>query len=780
MKEKLNNSLSLNGEESSGLNQQSVGGGKRNKYQPLTWSEESEESAQGSENELGKQPISAKGWDSRGPINMHYCNDGEKNKVRFMSARLPSTGSNEPPGGFEKQLKPILKNSSGYSSSEDSQKEIHNQRNLRKNMSGFSKETNSLHYQNDYFTPQPSSSRRNTYDQGISRNNQNLTTHNEDSWNSQKSMPVHTGVPPSSQHTFDGHKNTGEWQNEQNVSNEGRTSSQQKFHSELQTAQNSGWSKSRMDNQNLPNTSSVCQKQNSFAENSIPVYPAINQVGTGNNQRFQPNVNTSGWVSTPQQQNTQNSLPPRQHVGQNLPLRSSSNGASSSLQNVPLHDPDNPPHFTEIPKSLVQSSCFSSSQDSAQSSNLHNCHRPPQNIPPQTSRYVPITTSQSHQQPVSRIQSVNVPHDQLPQGNFVPKTNRNIPEVPNSQPQSTSVPQSTYTLQQQPLYSPFEYSNVPSSQARSTLVSQNRPENYPPRQPQCSSMSTSESQSVPGTHVQFSSASQSRNQGQSISTTPAQYPPYRTPEYRNVPTCTQSTHHMTQSSPPCMAQSLDILNKTVPSQRFPTGQTLSGFHNNHVLSQASGNYPNLAGGIPENTTNLQPKQVSPKSSQRDNQMQSSSYQPLSTKQQDTSPLTRASNTPRSPAQASSTITSPTKSPRIPSSPMPDAKLCHVIGDVIVHGKVVPKTEFDLKIFPEGVLRGLRDMGVMKPSSFQVNLWSAIIRGRDVFGIPETSSDNVMAYLAPVITLLAEPTTYSKLPLGNGVSDFVCIRIELVL
>jgi hypothetical protein len=103
--------------------------------------------------------------------------------------------------------------------------------------------------------------------------------------------------------------------------------------------------------------------------------------------------------------------------------------------------------------------------------------------------------------------------------------------------------------------------------------------------------------------------------------------------------------------------------------------------------------------------------------------------------------------------------------------MPNAKLCHVTSDVIRHGVSMPPsmTEIDAKTFPEGVQRGLRDLGVVKPSSFQANIWPAIIRGRDVFGIPESSSDNVMAYLAPIITLLAEPASYSELPLGNGVS-----------
>ena len=1130
MKEKLSSSLSLNDEGSSNLGEEPLGSEKRSKYQPLTWSDESEGSTQGSENEFGKQPISAK--DYRGRISTHYSGDDEKSKVRFMSARLPATGSNDLQSLGGKQPKPILKHSSGYSSSEDSHKDIYNHRGVPKHVTGFSKGVSSItHYENAFCDPKISSQdsqrnafgqqgqlsylrgelntpslatahdqsadvtsqRKSVYSNSISGNDQNFHTYNEDSQkNSQTDMPAR-GPPikgaqgncvhvQKAAHMVDDYNKT----HGQIISNIDSTFSRQNVHNGLKTNTvqypSSGSSTSSMDNKNIPNTGSTFPRQtghnqysshpysmtsnastfarqtienrgthsgystpltnqsnagstlvgqqniqsglqttsgqhsglgqysgpgqhlgsgqhsgsvqhpgsgqylgsgqhpgsgqhlgsgqylgsgqhsvsgqhsgsgqysgfgqhsgsgqhsgfgqhlgsgqhlgfdqhsgpgqysgsgqhevssatvhqkmakrnqnefqsnqfsssHSFVQNSNAIYPAISsnqqqQVLPGNNQnvpndqRFEPSANKSS-------SNTQ------QHVNQNLPQRPPSNGPPSSYQNGPPHNPNNPPaslickhpQSTKIPYSLTQTSYSPSSQGSIQSSSLRNSQQPPQNISPQTSRYVPITP-QSHQQPISPVQSINVSCSQLQQENFVRTANRNtlantVPNVPHSQAQSTTIPQhgtgqsvqqnqlknnqnstsnysnvSTYqgqskavpslreenihgtqtqrfptnpsmsvngpinqarstnaafsqsnqsklppVIQQQsrelpPTQSQYNpvgtsvYTNLPNRQVQSTCVSQDQLQNHSPRQPQYNSLGMSGSQSVPSTRVHSSTPPQSCIQRQSISATQVPYASSSTSEYPNVPISTFYTYHVSTnpqqstSTPPVMAQSLDIHSETVPSQCVPTGETLSGIHNNQVLSHVANNdYSSSASEIPENTTTFPPKQVSPKRSQHihNNQVQSSNYQPSSTIQQDSVPLTPALSTPRSPVQTPSTLPSPTKSPRILSSPMPDAKLCHVIGDVIVHGMFVPKTEFDLKIYPDGLQRGLRDLGVTKPSSFQVNLWSAIIRGRDVFGIPETSSDNVMAYLAPVISLLAEPTTYSKLPMGNGVSSFV--------
>ena len=964
MREKLSKSLSLNGDSSSSLSYQPLGE-NQNKYQPLTWSEESDGSAQGSENEFGKQPISAKGWESGEPISVQgYPSDEERNKVRFMSARLPATGSScpKPFEGMSKQPKPILKSSSGYSSGENTQRDIYNQRSIPKHEAGFSKAaiSSTAHYENDHVTntPQfsPQDSQRNTCSQkGLTTHargdvkapnssfahDQNLpnarstfgprqTTQNEAtrlsySTPSQQNLPnadstfaqqniqstLHTGqypsssyptssnnqqiTPPSLSSTFPRQKNQNEiTTNTGKYSSSGQPLNPPHISSTVQQNMPSGGLSFAQRNQNELQTTSgeySTSGHPSFGQNSAPTnqqrqsIPGNNQ-NVSNYQRFEPNMNnTSSWVSAPPRQNTPNSLGNSithrpVSSNQNSPLSSAGNGPSLPYQNISPNVCGNlstsvvrkPPQSTYTSNT---SSYYSNSQDSIQSSNIHNKQQPLHTILPQTSSYAPKTTSQFHQQPVSPVQCMNVPYGQLKQENFVPM-NRNIPTntvpfpgVHNSQEHSTSVPQSR--VQQPSSYTPYstsEYSNVPTNQGKSTTISQHgsyqqnfQPEqiqcvpnnqaqstnvafnqaqqqnlspvspseiqqpslelppkqsqynsvstseypnvpnrqaqpscvprdqlqSYPPRQSQYGPMSTSRPQSVLTHDIQSTRAPRNRVQEQQFSPTQVQYTPNSSSEYPNVPIVTQSTHHTStianpqQSTnvPGGMAQSLDIHSNRTPSQRLPTGQTSSSIHNNHVQSHPSSNYPSSSLGIPESTTKFQSNQASPKTSlyTHDNQVQSSNRKPSST-QQDAVPFSPPSNIPRSPVQIPSTVKSQAKSPRIPSSPMPDAKLCHVKNDVIVHGVDLPQTEIDAEIFPESVQRGLRDLHVMKPSSFQTNIWSAIIRGRDVFGIPETSSDNAMAYLAPVITLLTEQKTYSRLPLGNGVSDVIVFASKL--
>ena len=120
---------------------------------------------------------------------------------------------------------------------------------------------------------------------------------------------------------------------------------------------------------------------------------------------------------------------------------------------------------------------------------------------------------------------------------------------------------------------------------------------------------------------------------------------------------------------------------------------------------------------------------------------------------------------------SPSVPSPSRSPRVPSSPMPSPKFCHVSKDVFIHGEGLPRpiTQLDSNIFPETLLRKLREMNIITPSSFQSNVWPAILRGRDVCGIGEANSGNPLTYLLPILTQIAEPGVYSELPMGNGVS-----------
>ena len=120
---------------------------------------------------------------------------------------------------------------------------------------------------------------------------------------------------------------------------------------------------------------------------------------------------------------------------------------------------------------------------------------------------------------------------------------------------------------------------------------------------------------------------------------------------------------------------------------------------------------------------------------------------------------------------SPSVPSPSRSPCVPSSPMPSPKFCHVSKDIFIHGEGLPRpiTELDSNIFPEILLRKLREMNIITPSSFQSNVWPAILRGRDVCGIGEANSGNPLTYLLPILTQIAEPGVYSELPMGNGVS-----------
>lgn len=651
--------------------------------------------------------------------------------------------------------------------------------------------------------------------------------------------------------------------------------------------------------------------QASFGQNSSSVCPQVfpnqqRQAWPGNNnnvpkhQQFeQSKNNNTRFISTSSQQNNQNSsgsFLTHQTVpsSQSLSPNSSSNGPSSSFYPPPsvVHSPLQP---TEIPTSQMQPPCMGNTPpyglNSIQSNNIHNNQQPLQNMPPQTSRYIPMSTSQSREL-VSPVQSMNDPHSQaqkehfppaprkgnistnsvpcssqsqsanvptsrvhqqspytpystseyqhvptnqaqstaiLQQGtqkNFLPKQYQNVQNVPGYQAQSKGIPPQQaqripekqaqnfpantarsptelynqvqpskslpfYQLQRQnpsPKYVPIsthqnlqlpnesnynppnisEYPNIPNSQTHSTPLIQ---QSYPPKQSLYSPMSTSQSPNVPTSQAKSTSI---QNHQQHFSQAPSQYPPSNSypSEYRDGPTSEQygST---TVLKPSAMTQSIDVHRNTTPSQRVPTGQTPLNIHNNQGQSHPSSNYPSSTSGIPESSAKLQSTQDRPSTSQYipNNQMYSSDYQTSST--QRNAGLTP--NTPKSPVPTPSIQKSPTKSPRVRSSPMPNAKLCRVVGDVIVHGDVIPgsRAESDLTIFPQGVQRGLRDLCVTKPTSFQANIWAAIIRGRDVFGIPESSSDNVMAYLAPVVTHLAQPATYSKLPLGNGVS-IVCL------
>ena len=553
----------------------------------------------------------------------------------------------------------------------------------------------------------------------------------------------------------------------------------------------------------------------------------------GNSQIFpnyqspKRNVNNQGsssQISALPQQNIQPKLLSCQSLS---PVTSS----SSSYQNFPQNVPSNPPtsagnqhlRSTKIPASQVLSPYIPSSssyrpksQNFPQSTDVINNTQPLQNIPPRSSRYTPITTLQSHQVSVSPVKSTNVPycHQQknsipaISQSIKIPSNTLQFPSVPDYQTQSIHASQSTVehrkpcgssqyshgqTSQSQfsnvvqhgkhqqnfhpySLNCTFGYPNVPNYQMQSktqevnvpcsgkqncsvnelgfpnestnlqdlsptygpvntTKIRQQNPQ-LPSKQSGYNSKSTSESPNAPASWIQSTKFSQSENKRQNYLSTQSQDVTTDNKTTGNLNTSAQTQTSESTNAAASMAQSLDILKSTTPSQRIPTGQTSSDIHNNQ---EKLNHYPSS----------------------------------VSSEQRSAGSFT-SSNFHRSPVQTSPVQRSLTKSPKIPSSPMPIAKLCHVTGDVIIHGEFPPcsATEiFDLKTFPESVQRGLRDLHVTQPSSFQVNIWSAIMRGRDVFGIPETSGGNVMAYLAPVITQLTQSADYSKLPLGNGVSVF---------
>ena len=396
-----------------------------------------------------------------------------------------------------------------------------------------------------------------------------------------------------------------------------------------------------------------------------------------------------------------------------------------------------------------------------------------QSIPQKQGQNFPTNTARSPMDPCNQVRPTKGPFYQLQLRNPSPNESKYVPTSKNE------IPHQNLQLPNQSIYnspSTSEYRNVPNSQTHSTHLIQSHQQSYPPKQSLYSPTGTSKSPNVPTSQANSTSSPQNHFQQQYISQPPSEYPPSHNyiSEYQNVPRKEQydSTAVPKLSPQSTMAQSLDIIRNTTPSQRLPTGQTSLAIHNNQAQSHPSSNYPNSSPEISKSSTKFQSTQARPNTSQYtpSNQLYSSDDQTSSTQRN----VAFTANTPKSPVQTPSIQKSPTKSPRVRSSPMPNAKLCRVVSDVIVHGEVIPgsRAESDLTIFPEGVQRGLRDLCVTKPTSFQANIWAAIIRGRDVFGIPESSSDNVMAYLAPIVTHLAQPATYSKLPLGNGVS-IVC-------
>jgi hypothetical protein len=534
------------------------------------------------------------------------------------------------------------------------------------------------------------------------------------------------------------------------------------------------------------------------------------------NGNQQPPVQTSRYAPKTTSRSHQPAVSPDQSINVPYGRRRQDNLVSTTSQNrniptstVPFSSvPNSQAQSTTVPQSRVQQQSpytpyntfeypnVPTNQEQSISIPQHGTHQ--QNFQPKQTQYNPNDTFEYPNVPTDQVQSKGIPllkEQNIPQkqAHHFQSNTWGFPNEPNNQARSTNGPfnqaqqqnvtssESNYVpeIQQQNCqlppkqtrYNPMstaEYPNVPNGQGQSTCVPQDQVQNYPPRQSQYSP----ESFNVPTSQAQSTSVPQSRVQQQTFSPTQLQYTdtPSSTSKYPNVPVSQQyHTSTIPQQSPSVptgMAQSLGNLGN--PSQRLPTGETSSDIHMNQTQSHPTSNYPSSATGIPRSTTRF--LQDSPQTSQyiHDNQVRSSDS---SSTQHDAVSLTPTSIIPRSPVQNPSIQRSPTKSPRIPSSPMPNAKLCHVTSDVIRHGVSMPPsmTEIDAKTFPEGVQRGLRDLGVVKPSSFQANIWPAIIRGRDVFGIPESSSDNVMAYLAPIITLLAEPASYSELPLGNGVS-----------
>ena len=443
----------------------------------------------------------------------------------------------------------------------------------------------------------------------------------------------------------------------------------------------------------------------------------------------------------------------------------------------------------------------------------------PQSRVSQQPRYTPYSTSEYQYAPTNQAQSSVMPQ-QGTQQKFLPKQSQYAQNVPGYQAQSKGIPpkkkqslpqrqaqnfptntagvlndpntqnssprqsipiSASQDLQlplSQPAYnsrSSSEFPSVPNSQTQSTHLHQDHTQRYAPKQSLCSPMSTSQSPNVPTSQAKSTCTLQNNLQQQYAPQVQSKYPSIHshTPEYQDVPT---SKQYQSRAVPKqfTTAQSMDILRNTSPSQRLPDGEIPIDIHNNQAQSHPASNYPTSTPGISEGNTKFQSTLARPNASQciLNDQLYSSDDQASSTQvtQQN---VGSTSNTPNSPVRTPSFQKSPTKSPRVRSSPMPNAKLCRVVNDVIVHGEVIPgsQSESDLSLFPEGIQRGLRDLRVIKPTSFQANIWAAIMRGRDVFGIPESSSDNAMAYLAPIVTHLTQPETYSKLPLGNGVSTF---------
>ena len=67
------------------------------------------------------------------------------------------------------------------------------------------------------------------------------------------------------------------------------------------------------------------------------------------------------------------------------------------------------------------------------------------------------------------------------------------------------------------------------------------------------------------------------------------------------------------------------------------------------------------------------------------------------------------------------------------------------------------------------MQKLTKLGYQGPSAIQAYSWPSILRGRDTVGISAPGTGKSLAFLLPLIAQTMQPTTYSSLPPGNGVS-----------
>ena len=414
---------------------------------------------------------------------------------------------------------------------------------------------------------------------------------------------------------------------------------------------------------------------------------------------------------------------------------------------------------------------------------VSQCHVRQSHPPPTQSKYIPGITSEypnvpSYQQSISQRPS-----------QYGPKSTSN---VPTNQPQSSGA----FFGQQQKLppkqsqYNPANTSecpNVTNYQPPSSNLPPSQQDRVPSRESECVPKSgdehnfqfapTSSRQNIPAVPTVY--PNESNNQLISTSSLQRDFPPSCTSGCPNVPVCKSLTKPL--PSPivhNSMVQSLDSLRNTSPSQRLPTGVAPS-VTSYQSKSPSNSQYPSSSSENFEESSKYQPIQCSQNISQHiQNNQEQSRFNPKHATQHNTTSQTSTPAIQKQSVQTPSIYTSPKKSPRIPSLPMPDPELCKVRDDIIAHGVELPSplAEIDSQRFPASILRSLRDLRVIKPSSFQANIWPAILRGRDVFGIPEKGSENVMAYLPPIITQLAEPGSYSEVPLGNGVRVFLNLII----